>query len=167
MIQGKLFVWTLLSALGAGLVAGIFFAFSSFVMGALGRLPAPQGVAAMQSINVVAVTWPFMLVLFGTVLTSLVAAVLSLRAPGRPGAVYLVVGAALYLVGSIGVTMACNVPQNDALAAVNPASAEAASLWQRYLVSWTAWNHVRTVASLGAMVAFVLALRGGGGPAAQ
>jgi uncharacterized membrane protein len=38
--------------LGAALVAGIFFAFSTFVMTALGRLPPEQGIAAMQSINV-------------------------------------------------------------------------------------------------------------------
>ncbi|MGD9741821.1 MAG: hypothetical protein AB7V53_04220, partial [Dongiaceae bacterium] len=44
-------VLTFLSALGAGLIAGLFFAFSSFVMAALARLPADQGVAAMQSIN--------------------------------------------------------------------------------------------------------------------
>ncbi|MGL4966898.1 MAG: hypothetical protein ACRC67_37105 [Inquilinus sp.] len=36
-------VLVLLSALGSGLVGGIFFAFSTFVMGALARLPAPQG----------------------------------------------------------------------------------------------------------------------------
>jgi uncharacterized membrane protein len=44
---------TLLSVLGSGLVAGAFFAFSTFVMKALAALPAPQGVSAMQSINVV------------------------------------------------------------------------------------------------------------------
>jgi hypothetical protein len=35
---------------------GVFFAFSSFVMAALRRLPAAQGIAAMQSIHVTAVT---------------------------------------------------------------------------------------------------------------
>ena len=39
----KLFVFlTLLAALGSGLIAGVFFAFSSFVMAALGRLPSDQ-----------------------------------------------------------------------------------------------------------------------------
>jgi hypothetical protein len=63
---------------------------------------------------------------------------------------YLVIAAALYLVGSLGVTMAFNVPRNEALARAEAASADAASLWQRYLVEWTAWNTVRTVASLAA-----------------
>src|SRR5258705_6992637 len=43
------------TALGAGLVAGVFFAFSSFVMAALARLPPAQAIAAMQSINVTVV----------------------------------------------------------------------------------------------------------------
>ena len=48
------------TALGCGLIAGVFFAFSAFVMKALARLPAAQAIAAMQSINIVAVTPLFM-----------------------------------------------------------------------------------------------------------
>jgi uncharacterized membrane protein len=33
-------------AVGAGLVGGVFFAFSTFVMKALSQLPAEQGIAA-------------------------------------------------------------------------------------------------------------------------
>jgi uncharacterized membrane protein len=43
----------LLSALGCGLAAGIFFAFSTFVMKALGKLAPSQGIAALQSMYVV------------------------------------------------------------------------------------------------------------------
>ncbi len=42
----------LLSAVGCGLMAGFFFAFSICVMKALEALPPAQGIAAMQSINV-------------------------------------------------------------------------------------------------------------------
>jgi uncharacterized membrane protein len=49
---GFFFVLTVVAALGCGLNAGVFFAFSSFVMAALRRLPPAQGIAAMQSINV-------------------------------------------------------------------------------------------------------------------
>ena len=66
MMDGFLFVLTLFAALGCALMAGAFFAFSSFVMPALRRLPATQGIAAMQSINVLAVTPIFMTALFGT-----------------------------------------------------------------------------------------------------
>jgi uncharacterized membrane protein len=61
-----LYLATLASALGCGLVAGVFFAFSAFVMPALKRLKPAEGIAAMQAINVAAVTPAFMTVLFGT-----------------------------------------------------------------------------------------------------
>jgi uncharacterized membrane protein len=51
MINSLLFALTFISALSCGLMAGVFFAFSAFVMNGLGRLPAAQSVAAMQSIN--------------------------------------------------------------------------------------------------------------------
>lgn len=54
MIDGWLFSLTLVAALGSGVVAGVFFAFSTFVMKALGHLSPPIGMAAMQSINVAA-----------------------------------------------------------------------------------------------------------------
>lgn len=63
---GFLFALTLLAALGCATMAGVFFAFSAFVMKALARLPAAQGVAAMQAINLAAVTPTFMMALFGT-----------------------------------------------------------------------------------------------------
>jgi uncharacterized membrane protein len=46
-MDGFLFALTLFAALGCGVVAGVFFAFSAFVMRALASLPALQGIAAM------------------------------------------------------------------------------------------------------------------------
>jgi hypothetical protein len=54
------------AAAGAACTGGALYAFSSFVMPALARLPAAQGVAAMQSLNVTAVRAPFMLAFTGT-----------------------------------------------------------------------------------------------------
>jgi uncharacterized membrane protein len=53
--------------------------------------------------------------------------------------------------------MAKNVPRNDALARVDPASDEGARVWAGYVASWTAWNHVRTAAAAAAAAAFTLA----------
>ena len=149
-------VLALLSALGSGLIAGAFFAFSTFVMKALDRLPPPQGIAAMNSINVVVINPWFMGAFLGTALACLVLAVSSLLAWQRPGAGYLLAGAVLYIVGTFLVTMVFNVPRNNALAAVDPASAEGARLWASYLSGWTAWNHVRTVAALAAAALLTL-----------
>ena len=61
-------------------------------------------------------------------------------------------------------TFAFNVPLNDMLATVDPASAEGASQWAGYLTTWTNWNHVRAAAALLAAASFTVAfcLAGGG-----
>lgn len=147
-----------LCALGCGLIAGAFFAFSTFVMKALGRLPAPHGIAAMQSINIVVINAWFMTALFGTALLCVIVFIAALRGWQDPAAPYLLAGSALYLAGTIVVTMLCNVPRNNALATAEPSTAEAAALWRDYLSAWTFWNHVRTVAALAACALLIAAL---------
>lgn len=152
-----IFALTLAAALGSGLIAGVFFAFSAFVMKALARLPAGQGIVAMQSVNLVVLNPWFLGVFLGTALLSAAILVLALLQGGGP---WHIAGGLLYLIGSLGVTMACNVPRNEALARITPGSRGAEALWAGYLRTWTAWNHVRTGASLGAATAFSLALAG-------
>jgi uncharacterized membrane protein len=153
-----LFALNLFVALGCGLVAGVFFAFSTFVMSALARLQPPQGIAAMQAINITAINPWFMTVLFGTAAACLVLAIVTLFQWQQPGAVYLLIGSLCYLIGTILVTIAFNVPLNDALATVETTSADGARLWGSYLGNWTFWNHIRTLMSIAAAVAFILAL---------
>jgi uncharacterized membrane protein len=158
MTQGLVVALAVAAALGSGAVAGFFFAFSVCVMRALERLPRDQGIAAMQSINVVVLNPWFFTAFFGTAVVCMILAVFALFTWSASGALYLLAGSLLYLAGSIFVTLAFNVPLNDALAAVNPHSAEGAALWARYLANWTAWNHVRTAASFGAAALFIAAV---------
>ena len=144
----------LLCALGSGLMAGLFFVFSVAVMKALAALPPPQGIAAMQSINRVIVNPIFLAVFLGSGALSLAVVALAWPAP------WALAGALLYLLGSIGVTMGFNVPRNNALDRVDPGSVQGAALWRDYLVTWTAWNHVRTLACAAALVCFIVALKG-------
>ncbi|MFI8188069.1 DUF1772 domain-containing protein [Streptomyces sp. NPDC085946] len=158
MIDGPYFVLTVLGVLGTGLVAGVFCGFSTFVMRGLAALPPAQGVAAMNAINVAAVRPPFMVVFLGSALLSAVIAVVTVVVWPDGGTAELLAGSALYLFGSFGVTLAANVPRNDALAGTAPGTPEAAAYWPSYVREWTRWNHVRTVASAGAAVAYTLAL---------
>ncbi len=132
------------TALGCGVAAGTFFAFSSFVMNGLGRLPAAQAIRAMNEINVTAVTPVFMIELFGTALACLAVLVTGW------GDGYLMAGALTYLLGAILTTIVFHVPRNNALAAQDPEAPDAADRWARYLRDWTAGNHVRTLAALAA-----------------
>ena len=158
MIDGFLFVLTFLAALGCAMMAGVFFAFSAFMMKALARLPAEQAIAAMQAINVAAVTFAFMAALFGTAVACGALALWALFAWGERFAPYLLVGSALYLVGTIVLTIVYHVPRNEALATMEPRGADAESHWRRYLSGWTAWNHVRAAAALAAATTLTIAL---------
>ncbi|WP_245572583.1 DUF1772 domain-containing protein [Actinokineospora enzanensis] len=141
-------VLTVAAAVGGGLMAGIFFAFSVFVMRALASLPAERGIAAMQALNRTILTPLFLLLFLGVGVLGAVLAVI-----GPPSCL---VGGALYVLGVLVVTGARNVPWNNELDALAPNTAEAADYWAGYLRRWTAWNHVRTVASTGAAVAYVV-----------
>ena len=157
-MNGFLEIATLVTALGCGLVAGVWFTFSAFVMPALDRLPAAGGIAAMQSINRLAVTPPLMLAMFGTAFACLGLAIWAIASLGESGAPLVLAAAALYLAGTIAVTLAANVPRNDALAALDPQGGSATDGWARYVREWTAWNHVRLVTSLAAAALLTAAL---------
>jgi uncharacterized membrane protein len=154
-----LFILAICVALGSGVMGGLLFAFSNFVMTALAHQPPASGIRAMQAINIYILNPLFVIVFFGTAVASfLVAAMTILRGP-RTGGPLLLAGAALYLIGTIGVTMAFNVPLNDRLAALNPETAAAADYWLTYLSEWMKWNHVRTIASVTASLFLILAIR--------
>lgn len=151
------FAAKLAAALGCALIAGTFFAFSVFVMPALQRLPAPQAVTAMQSINIAVINPLFMLVFMGMALLSLVLAFIGWK---QPHAAWLLAACVLYLVGTFGVTAGGNVPLNDMFAIVKPDAPDAATAWASFYGAWMIWNHIRALASLGACASFIVALVG-------
>lgn len=139
-----------LVCLGAGIVGGVFFAFSTFVMAALAQLPAAHGVAAMQRINVVVLNPVFLGVFVGTALLSVAAGVVAFLPWSGARSAWLVAAGALYVLGCFGVTMRFNVPRNERLARLDAGAAEAAGYWPTYVREWLVWNHVRTAASIAA-----------------
>ncbi|MGC0423266.1 DUF1772 domain-containing protein [Embleya sp. AB8] len=157
-MSGPLFVLTLVAALGCASMGGVFFGFSSFVMAGLGRLPAAQGAAAMRSINVKAVTPPFMAGLFGTALLCVGLGITAIVSWREAYAGYLLAGGLSYLIGAIGLTAGYHVPRNDALARVEPNSEAEDRLWAAYRTDWTRWNHVRALSAIAAAACLTLAL---------
>ena len=144
--------------LGSALIGGVFFAFSSFVMKALGRLPTAEGIAAMQSVNVVVLNPSFLCVFMGTAVFSLLVAAFAVQGWDTPSAPWLLAGAMLYLFGTFLVTGLGNIPLNDQLAAVTDANSNSITVWEHYLDQWTRLNTIRTVAAAAAALAFTFGL---------
>ena len=127
------------------LVVGSLFAFSAFIMSALARVDTP-GARAMQSINVVILRSPFIAFFLLSTALSILLPIYSWFAGERQSVVPLAISGALYFVGLFVVTMAFNVPLNNRLDAAS--AQDLAPIWSEYLRSWTAWNHVRSIAGM-------------------
>lgn len=154
-----LFGLTVFAGIGCGLIGGLLFAFSNFVMRALSRQPPESGIRTMQAINVLILNPLFLVFFLGTALAAIALVVFSALQPAHPGLSFLAAGGALYVVGVFGATMALHVPRNNRLATQDPSTAEAAKYWRSYVAEWTRWNHVRTAAALLAAACYMVALR--------
>lgn len=148
--------FTVLAATGAGTMAGFFHSFSNVVMGALARIAPAAAIAAMQEINRVVLNPVFFLLFFGTGVTSLVSVTFSLGG-GSLQAAMLSAASIVYIVGVLGVTIACNVPLNSALIPVS-GDIRGVDIWRSYVLRWTRWNHVRTLASLATLALYLISL---------
>ena len=119
-MSSLLLIATILAALGSGLIAGLFFAFSACVMAALRRLaPARASPPCSPSTSWCSIRC-FSAPSSAPRYCRSVLAVVAALTWSAPGAVYLLAGSLLYLAGAILVTIVFNVPLNNRLAAVKP-----------------------------------------------
>lgn len=146
-----------IGAVGAGIMAGLLFAFSSFVMRALDTLEADAAVQAMQQINKKIINPLFVLVFAGVAVVSVYLMIAGVD-DSTPADRAARLASVFYLLGVIVVTMTQNIPLNNRLDKVAPDSDDSATVWPWYLTRWNRWNHVRTFAAVVASVCFALAL---------
>lgn len=139
-------LWT--AALSSGLMAGVYFAFSGFIMQAFGKINTVQSIAAMNAINKTILRSLFMPLFFGSALVSVFLIIIALAQWGETGVELTLMAGAVYFVGMFVCTVLFNVPLNNSLARLDPSSVNAHHVWSHYSKTWTYWNHVRTVSSL-------------------
>lgn len=152
--------WIVYACLGVGLssavVAGVFLAFSDFIMRALKRSNPLGAIEAMQEINVTVLRSVFLTTFF-----ALVPATVGLSfssASNVEGARPLIMsGTAIYILTVILVTIIGNVPMNEKLARMSSSSPDTISYWRIYGLRWTQLNHLRTIGSFATSVCFLLA----------
>ncbi len=157
MSDSLFFGLRLVAVLVCAMMAGLYFVFSSAIMPALSKLEPSQGILTMQAINRTILNPLFLLLFVGTAALCVLLLVFSLGKLPAPNAILLIVGAVVYLAGSLIVTAVVNVPLNDGLAVLAPNAAGSADRWSNYLKNWTAWNHVRTIASVMATLLLLIA----------
>ncbi len=151
-------ILVIVAAIGAGLMAGLYYAFSAFIMKSFDQIGSSNAVVAMNSINEVILRSSFMLLFFGsTILFALLIAVGIFYE--TTSASWLLISAGLiYVIGMFVCTAAFNVPLNNQLAAVGDEKQERYELWNLYYTNWTRWNSLRAFCSLGASVLCVIYL---------
>jgi len=148
--RDPLFVVLVLAAVGCGLMAGLLFAFSNFVMRALLQQPPDGGMRTMQAINALIQNPVFFVLFFGTALATLALTISSALHIAHSGSKLILFASLLYLLGTFAVTVAFNVPLNNSLAAHSASAPDAPHVWQDYVTRWLKWNHVRTMTSITA-----------------
>ena len=127
---------------GAGVITGLLFAFSNFVMRALADLPNDKGMFAMQRVNEKILNPVFLFLFLGTPILCVLIAFKSAMQLDSSGSLFLLIGALSYLIGPFGITMLFNVPLNNKLAEAERSDADEA--WPAYQKQWQRWNHFRT-----------------------
>jgi uncharacterized membrane protein len=152
MPDSVFFALTLASAVSAGLMAGVYFAFSSMVMPGLRRLRPAEAVRSMQAINLAVINPWFLTAFVGSAALSLVSVIFSFTRWGEEEAIYLLVGGLLLIFGSLVLTGGYHIPRNNALGLIDADGPEAKERWERYDSEWTSWNHIRAIACLAAAV---------------
>ncbi len=134
--------------LAYALVAGVFLAFSDFIMRSLALTGGVGGVEAMQVINREVFRWAFMALFLGMAGMSVFIAGYAAIWLGGPAATLILLAALVYLIGCFGVTVVFNVPMNQALAGMDLSQGATREYWQQtYVPRWTFWNSVRTGAA--------------------
>lgn len=141
-MTGYLDIVVPLAITGAGVVTGLLFAFSNFVMSSLADLPNDKGMYAMQRINQDILNPIFFVLFMGTPILCLLIIALAVLEPAAGDRLLLLAGATCYLAGPFGITVLFNVPLNNELAQAG--AGEANDAWPSYQKRWQRWNHIRT-----------------------
>ncbi len=155
-----------IAVVASGLAAGVFMAFSDFLMESFRAARPSSGIEAMQMINRKVYKSIFVSILWGLFAAApLLVGFAVMRGAGSAFG-WIVAGAGVYALGVFVVTFVFNVPMNKDLDAMDDSASETQAYWEStYLPTWTMWNSVRafttTVSGVCYLVAVVLLAQGG------
>jgi uncharacterized membrane protein len=146
----------ILLILFTGLMAGIYFAFSVFIMKALGQLPPTNGAQAMNKINDVIVNTGFLPLFFGSTLWYAGLVIWTITDWQGQASVLFIISALIYIIGMFFVTAFGNVPLNNQLKSLEDRNGELEDFWNVYLRTWLNLNHIRTLSCISSCTLLIL-----------
>jgi uncharacterized membrane protein len=151
-------IW-IIAALLTALITGLFYAYSCSINNGLGRLPDTEYMKSMQSINRAILNPLFFASFMGTVLILPVCTWFTYKTGGASMAFYLILAAAIiYIAGVFGVTIAGNVPLNNALDKFNITAASAEEIKAQRDAFEIPWNRLHTIRTIACVVSLLLTL---------
>jgi uncharacterized membrane protein len=143
------------AAVLAGLQAGTYFTWATGVMPGLAHTDDRTFVSAVQEMNVAIVNPVFMATFLGTPALAAVAIW-----AGGPQARPWTIAATALAIATVAITIAGNVPLNDALAAAGPVDkiGDLAAVRADFESLWVKLNVARTLTSTGALATLAWAI---------
>ncbi|HEY7429303.1 MAG TPA: anthrone oxygenase family protein [Streptosporangiaceae bacterium] len=148
------------ATMSVGLMAGVFGVYANSIMPGLRRTDDRTFVGAFQSMDKAIINPLFMVIFLGALVLTGLAAVLHAGTGSRSVLPWAAAAFVLYL-AAVVITIAVNVPLNDALKAAGPPDriADLAAARQRFNErKWAAWNVARTLSSTAAFGCLAWAL---------
>jgi len=149
--------FTLFLALWSAVIGGVFSAFSEFIMAALLRTKSAGGIEAMQQINRTVIRTQFVAGIIVITPCSIFLAIYSLFTLGGAAQLALILAPIVYLPSVFFMTIFGNVPMNNKLDRLDPASQEARLYWVEYGRNWTRLNHFRSIGSFVTAIIYIAA----------
>ena len=146
------------TATTTALSAGLLFAYSVSVNPGLGQLADEAYLSAMQSINRAIQNPVFFCIFFGPLLLLPLSSWAARNGTGSPNFVLLTIATVVYITGVIGVTVAGNVPLNEALEAFQIKSAAPEELHRQRMLFEAPWNRMHAIRTFAAVLSLVLVL---------
>lgn len=145
-----------LASVATSLMGGLFYAYSFSVNPGLHRLTDGEYIRAMQSINKAILNPVFYLGFLGALVLLPFSTYLQYGQPVPVRFWCLLAATVVYVVGVFGVTVAVNVPMNEALDTFNTQAASLSELASRRAGFEARWNNFNTVRTVSAVLAVVL-----------
>ena len=148
----------LITATTTALMAGLFYAYSCSVNLGLGRLPDAEYIAAMQSINRAIQNPVFFISFFGTLILLPLSTYLHFERPPSMRFWFLLIATVIYFIGAFGVTVAGNIPLNDALDRFNLQTASQATIAAQRVLFENRWNNLNTIRTVASTITIVFVI---------